>query len=85
MALRTVEGVYHDGKVELDEIPAGIGPRARVVVTFLPDEPPKSTETPAAINPVDLRERAFDRMEKGLNLGGGPYPKRDELYDRFDR
>jgi hypothetical protein len=24
-------------------------------------------------------------MKEGIHLGGPPYPKREELYDRFDR
>ena len=31
-----------------------------------------------------LRQQAFARMKQGLHLGGPPYPKREELYDRFD-
>jgi hypothetical protein len=34
--LTTVEGVYKDGKIELNETPAGLD-GARVLVTFLPD------------------------------------------------
>lgn len=28
------------------------------------------------------RSRARDRLRRGANLGGSPYPARDELYDR---
>ena len=41
--LRSVEGVYRDGKIELTEIPPEIT-EARVIVTFLPKE-----------GPIDLR------------------------------
>lgn len=33
--LTTVEGVYRDGQVKLDEQPSGVGSGARVLVTFL--------------------------------------------------
>ena len=33
--LTTVEGVYRDGQVELAELPSGVVPGARVLVTFL--------------------------------------------------
>jgi hypothetical protein len=33
---KTVEGIYHDGKVELLETPADVD-EARVIVTFLPE------------------------------------------------
>ncbi|HZP84624.1 MAG TPA: hypothetical protein VFB21_23515 [Chthonomonadaceae bacterium] len=37
--LTTVEGIYMQGKIELTEVPAGVGD-TRVLVTFLPEEPP---------------------------------------------
>jgi len=32
-----------------------------------------------------LRQQAFARMKEGIRLGGPPYPKREELYDGFER
>jgi hypothetical protein len=49
--LKTVEGVFHDGKVELDEIPAGVK-EARVIVTFLPKN-----------GPIDLRALGISEQE----------------------
>jgi hypothetical protein len=46
--LKSVEGIYRDGKVELLETPDDLV-EARVIVTFLP--------LPA---PVDLQERGLD-------------------------
>jgi hypothetical protein len=46
--LKTVEGIYRDGKVELLETPEAIH-EARVIVTFLP-----------TAGPVDLRARGID-------------------------
>src|SRR5438067_9492927 len=46
--LRSVEGIYRDGKVELFETPAAIK-EARVIVTFLPAE-----------GPLDLCARGID-------------------------
>jgi hypothetical protein len=83
MALLTVEGVYKDGRIELTEQPAGVTESARVIVTFLPngaakrDAPDEERER--------LRREAFAQMREGIDLGGPPYPKREELYDRFDR
>ncbi len=31
------------------------------------------------------RERFLARLKQGMPFGGPPYPKREELYDRFDR
>jgi hypothetical protein len=41
--LRTVDGIFRDGKVELSESPAGVN-EARVIVTFLPDPGGNLTE-----------------------------------------
>jgi hypothetical protein len=85
MALLTVEGTYKDGRIELTERPNGVGGEARVLVTFLA---PGSGAKPA-VEPTEdretLRRRAFARMKEGIHLGGPPYPKREELYDRFDK
>jgi hypothetical protein len=86
MPLLTVEGVYKDGRVELTERPAHVGESARVLVTFLPANGER--ETPAADERLEreaLRQQAFQRMKQGIHFGGPPYPRREELYDRFDR
>ena len=73
-----VKGVYRNGRIVLLETPKGVE-EAEVVVTF-PD---------AAMSPVDAtarearRQLALTRLrEGGWNLGGAPYPSRDELHDR---
>ena len=51
--LTTVEGIYRDGQVKLTELPSGVGPGARVLVTFL---------SPGA---VDLASRGIDEAAAG--------------------
>jgi hypothetical protein len=80
----TVEGIYKDGKVELIERPDRVEELACVLVTFLAT----GTAEPSGDKVPDreaLRHRAFARMREGVHLGGPPYPKREELHDRFDR
>ena len=48
--LKSVEGIYRDGKVELEEMPDDIS-ESRVIVTFLPE------------NGVDLRARGIDEKQ----------------------
>ncbi len=74
----TVKGVYRNGRIVLLETPKGVE-EAEVVVTF-PD---------TAISAGDSTDRAARRQlalkwlrEGGWNLGGAPYPSRDELHDR---
>jgi len=45
--LKTVEGIYQNGKIELTELPGDVSDRTQVLVTFL---------DPGKINPVKLRE-----------------------------
>jgi hypothetical protein len=89
--LLTISGVYRDGKVELSQRPEGLGENASVLVTFLP-EPEASRPEPAdqADDAAEAARRAagkrlLEMLKKGIDLGGPPYPKREELYDRVDR
>jgi hypothetical protein len=86
MGLLTVEGIYKDGKVELVERPDLVDETTRVLVTFLPPSGPREkTMLGESQDRETLRQQAFARMKEGIHLGGAPYPKREELYDRFDR
>ena len=60
MPLIAVFGIYRDGRIELDEEPAGIQ-HSRVAVTFL-----SSATGPSEDDRADARQRAFDRMESGI-------------------
>jgi hypothetical protein len=86
MGLLTVQGIYKDGKIELIERPDHVDEAARVLVTFLPASgSPENTTLGEGQEREALRQRAFARMKEGIHLGGPPYPKREELYDRSDR
>ena len=47
--LRAIEGIYHNGKIELADAPSNVQNETRVIVTFL--EP----------NHIDLRTHEIDR------------------------
>lgn len=49
--LRTIEGVYRDGRVELSEVPGSVAEDTRVIVTFLESRQ------------VDLRARGIDEEQ----------------------
>jgi len=76
MMLTTVEGLYENGRIVLAEQPRGVE-RAKVYVTFVV-EGTGAQKSP----PTDALEEWLAFLREGLPLGGGPYPKRDELYDR---
>jgi hypothetical protein len=78
MALLELEGIYRNGKVELLEEPEGIQ-EARVRVTFLPAEDAESRAR------YEAGRRLLALLAEGIDFGGPPYPKREELYDRVNR
>jgi hypothetical protein len=76
--LKSVEGVYRDGKIELTERPEDVRDETRVIVTFL--------ET----NYIDLRERGIDAsqaaaLREQLGSFAEEWDSPDmELYDNYD-
>jgi hypothetical protein len=76
--LKSVEGVYRDGKIELTERPEDVRDDTRVIVTFL--------ET----SPIDLRERGIDAaqaaaLREQLGSFAEEWDSPDmELYDNYD-
>lgn len=80
--LRTVEGVYHCGTIELLEVPQDIQEEMHVLVTFLSS---KQTDTP-----VDLSSRGIDRrhaadLRARLAAFAEDWDHPDmEIYDNYD-
>ena len=74
----TVKGVYRNGRIVLLETPKGVE-GAEVVVTF----PEAGISVEDATARETRRQLALKRLrEGGWNLGGAPYPTRDELHNR---
>lgn len=77
--LKTVEGIYRNGKVDLVEVPENISEDARVIVTFL--EP----------GTVDLRARgiseaqAADLRARLATFAEDWESPEMEIYDDYDR
>lgn len=59
--LKTVEGIYQNGQIELIELPQDVSDRAQVLVTFL---------DPDKIDPTKLRQ-LIDRLETIAGIGQG--------------
>ena len=51
--LKTVEGIYRDGRIELENLPENVGDRSSVLITFL---------DAGMVDPVQLR-RLIDQLE----------------------
>jgi len=78
MMSRTVKGVYRNGEVRLLEKPEGVED-GDVVVTLTN----LRSERAEGESLEDRRQLALTWLRRaGWNLGGAPYPTRDELHDR---
>ena len=74
----TVKGVYRNGRLGLLETPKGVE-EAEVVVTF----PDAAISAGESTDGEARRQLALKWLrEGGWNLGGAPYPSRDEIHDR---
>ena len=77
MMLKSVAGIYRNGKVELVELPENVGDETQVIVTFLNE------------NEVDLRAAGIDE-EHAAELRGRLSAFTDwnnpdmDLYDHYD-
>jgi len=76
--LKSIEGVYRDGKVELAELPAGVRDETRVIVTFL------------EFGYVDLQTRGIDQaqaaaLRESLSTFAEEWDSPDmDIYDHYD-
>jgi hypothetical protein len=59
--LKTVEGIYQNGQIELTELPQNVSDRTQVLVTFL---------DPATLDPIKLRQ-LIDQLEAIAGLQQG--------------
>ena len=80
LSLLALEGVYCDGKIELKEHPVDLK-RARVVVTFLPEEELAAEDAARRA----AGQRLIAGMRQGISFGGEKFD-REEIYgERIDR
>jgi hypothetical protein len=78
----TIEGVFHDGKIELREQPRSADP-ARVLVTFIRNE---KREAQSEAQRQKAIEELIAQMKASKVSGGRGYGAREEIYaERFDR
>lgn len=75
----TIEGIYHNDKIELSETPSDVCEGTRVVVTFFPP------------GFIDLRERGIDKAQTaGLRARFATFDEDWEspemsVYDNYDK
>lgn len=77
--LTTVEGIFKDGHIELEESPPTVE-QARVIVTFLPEQP--TTKAAPPVSPTEANRRVLDLLrtwqEEPLT------PEEKQVLDEFD-
>lgn len=61
LMIRTIEGIYQDGQIQLTELPQDISDRSQVLVTFL---------DLSKIDPTKLRQ-LIDQLETIAGIGQG--------------
>jgi hypothetical protein len=61
LMIRTIEGIYQDGQIQLTEPPQDVSDRSQVIVTFL---------DPSKINPTKLRQ-LIDQLETIAGIAQG--------------
>lgn len=67
LMLRTIEGIYQDGKVELTEQPQTTGDRVQVLVTFLDanSDPAKLRQLIDQLETIAGLQQGFEEMNAG--------------------
>jgi hypothetical protein len=66
--LKTVEGIFQDGQIELTELPQDISDRTRVLVTFLDTsniDPTKLRQLLAQIETITGIQQGIDELNAG--------------------
>ena len=74
----TIRGIYRNGQVRLLETPEGVQ-EGEVAVTLAN----VTDVSKDAASHEARRLLALKRLRDGFDLGGSPYPTRDELHDRI--
>jgi len=76
--LKSVEGVYRDGKIELTELPGDIQNETRVIVTFL-------TSYPIDLQARGINETQAAELRAQLGTFGEEWDSPEMgLYDNYD-
>ena len=76
--LKSVEGVYRDGKIELSELPGDVRDETRVIVTFL-----EKGHIDLSARGIDEAQAAELRAQLGCFAEEWNSPEMD-LYDNYD-
>lgn len=83
--VRAVEGTFKDGKLELPELGATLRDGARVIVWLIDETAIEPAGDMDSAERERLMQEMFAEMDLGLRMGGRPYARREDLYDRLNR
>ncbi len=76
--LKTIEGTYHNGKIELVEVPDDVPEKTRVIVTFL-----ETSRVDLQIRGIDTEQAADLRGRLAAFVEEWDCPEMD-IYDDYD-
>ncbi len=83
--LRTVEGFYQNGQIQLTELPQDVNERVQVLVTFLEPgriDPDKLRQLIDQLETIALIQQGFEQLDAGQSRPIGDFIK--EMQNKYD-
>ncbi|MGK7902512.1 MAG: hypothetical protein AB4352_14060 [Hormoscilla sp.] len=83
--LKTIEGIYQNGKIELTELPHEVSDRAQVLVTFLEPgkiDPAKLGQLIDKLETIAGIQQGFEELNAGLTRPLGDFVQ--EMQQKYD-
>ncbi len=83
--LRTVEGFYQNGQIQLAELPQEVSERVQVLVTFLESDridPSKLRQLIDQLETIALIQQGFEQVDAGQSRPIGDFIK--EMQNKYD-
>lgn len=83
--LRTIEGIYQNGQIELSELPQNMSDRTQVLVTFLEPgkiDPTKLSQLIEKLETIAGIQQGFEELNAGQTRPLGEFhPEMQQKYD----
>ena len=83
--LKTVEGIYQNGQIELTELPQDVSDRTQVLITFLDPgkiDPTKVRQLIDQLETIAGIQQGFEELERGQTRPLGDFI--EEMQQKYD-